>query len=433
MVYNVVMPQLSDSMEEGKLIEWKKKVGESVKVGDVIAEVESDKAIMEVQTFHAGVIKELLVKEGSTVPVKTVIAKIESQDVVKGSQKSEQKPKEHSQEKKSVPEEKKEKTLKEPTKEAPHKEQPAEHKESAVAKELNVVPKSLEVPKESRISPKAKELVQEYKLDTKVLFKKYENETIHSQDVIEFIKERYFTPKALQVLNEYNIDIKEFQLDHKIDTEEINLFIHSHNLFKEVSLSSMQKAIIANVTASAQKPVYHIYESVDSMLLEKNKKHSITAWLVKIFAKVIMKYESFRSKLSDSKLLISPNANISVAVADEKNLYMPVIKGAQSLSIQEISQKLEEFKSKLHTTSFSSEEMSGGNFGISNLGMLGLERFDAMINRDESGIVAVGAITDSKLNITLTIDHSLINGYEAALFVKDLKKEMQNPQNFEEA
>ncbi len=430
MVYNVVMPQLSDSMEEGKLIEWKKKVGDTVKIGDVIAEVESDKAIMEVQTFHAGVIKELLVKEGSTVPVKTVIAKIESQDEVKGSEESTHKAKEP---KESVPEEKKEKTLKEPAKEAPHKKEPAEHKESAVAKELNAVPKNLEVPKESQISPKAKELVQEYGVDIKALFKKYANETIHSEDVIEFIKERYFTPKARQLLDDFKIDFKEFTLEHKIDTQELEAFIQSRNLSKEVPINSMQKAIIANVTASAQKPIYHIYESLNSKLLEKNKKHSITAWLVKIFAKVMMQYESFRSKMKGNMLLVSPNANISVAVADAKNLYMPVIKGAQNLSIQEISQKLEEFKSKLQSKTFRPEELSGGNFGISNLGMLKINRFDAMINQDESGIVAVGAIENRELNITLTIDHRLINGYEAALFVKDLKEEMQNPQNFEEA
>ncbi len=432
MVYNIVMPQLSDSMEEGKLIEWKKKVGDTVKVGDVIAEVESDKAIMEVQTFHAGVIKELLVKEGSTVPVKTVIAKIESQDEVKDNEESTHK--EQNQEpKESVSEEKKEKTLKEPAKEAPQKEQPAEHKESAAAKELNAVPKSLEVPKESQISPKAKELVQEYGVDTKALFKKYANETIHSGDVIEFIKERYFTPKARQLLDDFKIDFKEFTLDHKIDTQELEAFIQSRNLSKEAPINSMQKAIIANVTASAQKPIYHIYESVNSELLEKNNKHSITAWLVKIFAKVMMQYESFRSEMNGNMLLVSPNANISVAVADAKNLYMPVIKGAQNLSIQEISQKLEEFKGKLQSKTFRPEEISGGNFGISNLGMLGINRFDAMINQDESGIAAVGAIENRELKITLTIDHRLINGYEAALFVKDLKEEMQNPQNFEEA
>jgi len=422
MVYDIVMPQLSDSMEEGKLIEWKKKVGDSVKVGDVIADVESDKAIMEVQTFHAGVIKELLVKEGSTVPIKTVIAKIESQDEKDSSKSIEEEPKEEKQ---------KQVEKKELKKETPTKEQKSPEVKKAKEEQI-AVHKTIETLKESSLSPKAKELVQEFNIDVKALLKKYPKQIIHTQDVISFVQERYFTPKAKKLLQSYNIDLKEFKLDHKIDIEEIENFIQSHNLLKEVPLNSMQKAIVANVSASAQKPIYHIYESLDAILLDKNQKYSFTAWLVKIFAKVMMDFESFRSKIKDNKLLISSNANISVAVADAKNLYMPVIKNAQKLNIDEISQKLEEFKKKLQNKSFRVEEMSGGNFGISNLGMLEIERFDAMINRDESGIVAVGTIKENQLNITLTIDHRVINGYEAALFVQELKKEMQNPHNFEE-
>jgi len=146
----------------------------------------------------------------------------------------------------------------------------------------------------------------------------------------------------------------------------------------------------------------------------------------------MMQHESFRTQLLDNSLSISPNASLSIAVADRKNLYMPVIKDANRLTITEITEQLTTFKEKLKTNSFTSADMQGATFGISNLGMLGVSRFDAMINRDESGIVAIGGISDGKISVTLTADHRLINGYEAALFMEDVKKEASEPLNFKE-
>jgi pyruvate dehydrogenase E2 component (dihydrolipoamide acetyltransferase) len=153
---------------------------------------------------------------------------------------------------------------------------------------------------------------------------------------------------------------------------------------------------------------------------------------VKIFAKVMMQHENFRAKLHENAISIAPNASISIAVADDNNLYMPVIKDANKLTIDEISEQLTAFKAKLKSSTFSAADMQDSTFGISNLGMLGVKRFDAMINKDESGIMAVGGIEDGKINITLTADHRLINGYEAALFMNDVKKELREPLNFKD-
>ena len=112
---------------------------------------------------------------------------------------------------------------------------------------------------------------------------------------------------------------------------------------------------------------------------------------------------------------------------------MPVIKDANKLTISEITAQLATFKEKLKTNSFTAQDMQGGTFGISNLGMLGVARFDAMINKDESGIIAVGGIQDGQISVTLTADHRVINGYEAALFMRDIKKEASEPLNFKES
>jgi pyruvate dehydrogenase E2 component (dihydrolipoamide acetyltransferase) len=282
------------------------------------------------------------------------------------------------------------------------------------------------------ISPKARAKAAALGVDIAKIAAKHPTQALHAEDVDRYAQEHYFTPKALKLVQEYHLESSLFKLDHKIDSDEVQHYIDENELSLPKQLTPMQKAIISNVTASAAKPIFHIYESIDATLLKKNAEHSITAWLVKIFAKVMMQHENFRAKLHENAIIIVPNASLSIAVADDNNLYMPVIKDANKLSIDEISAQLTAFKVKLKSSTFSVADMQGGTFGISNLGMLGVKRFDAMINKDESAIMAVGGIEDGKINITLTADHRLINGYEAALFMNDVKKELHEPLNFKE-
>ena len=413
-MYEIVMPQLSDSMDEGKLIAWKVNIGQEVKSGDVIAEVESDKAIMEVETFKDGVVKELLVKEGEEAKIGSVIARIETD-------------KKSSEKQVKVPQEvKKEKAKQEETQEIQAKP------------EFDMRPKKAQsVKKQSdetvkNISPKARAKAASYGFDIADIIDKSKEEIVHAKDVQAYANEKYFTPKALRLLQAYQLETSLFELNHKIDATEVQNYIDEHEIPLPKPLSGMQKAIIANVSASAKKPIFHIYETVDATLLKEHKEKSITLWLLKIIAKVMMAHEAFRSKLVDNAVVIMPNASISLAVADNKNLYMPVIKDANRLSVDAMAKELQNFKQKLQTASFTQTDMQGGTFGISNLGMLGVERFDAMINKDESAIVAVGAERNGKIAVTLTIDHRLINGYEAALFINDVKKEVLNPLNYKE-
>ena len=425
-MYEIVMPQLSDSMEEGKLIAWKKSVGDAVNTGDVIAEVESDKAIMEVQSFKGGILKEILAKEGDVVSVGEVIAKIETKNSTVTEEKAApQEEKEVSKAQKTVVEEK---VVERPK---PEKKEEAEEKKSEPELQ-RVTPKHLSKESLNGISPKARAKAAFYGIDTDQVLQKSAANVLHVDDVQEYVREHYFTPKALKLLDAYGLDIATFELNHKIDETEVQEYITKHETPLPKKLSQMQKAIIANVTASAQKPVYHIFEDIDAKLFLENERYSITAWLIKIFAKVMMTHSAFRSRIVNDGVSVSPNASISVAVANEKDLYMPVVKDANRCSIAEIAEQLAGFKTKLQNNSFSAQDMQGSNFGISNLGMLGVERFDAMINKEDSAIAAIGTLQNDKISVTLTADHRVINGYEAALFMRDVKKEAQNPLNFKE-
>jgi pyruvate dehydrogenase E2 component (dihydrolipoamide acetyltransferase) len=404
-MYEIVMPQLSDSMDEGKLIAWKVDTGDRVKSGDVIAEVESDKAIMEVQSFQDGVVEALLAKEGDTLRVGSVIAKIATQN--------EEAPKE------ALQEEKKE------SREVVHR---APKKESHKAPDT----KASNTQEGYHSSPKARMKAQEYGVDIERLAQNTQEEIVHAKDVDMYALERYFTPKARKLLDSYNLKSTLFKLDHKIDEQEVRRYVKEHQLLLIKTLDPMQKALISNVTLSAQKPVFHIYESLDAALIQKHQNRTVTLWIIKAVAKVMMQHEAFRSKIVQERVQIVPYASISLAVSDKKALYMPVLHQAEKMSADTIGSTLQNFKNHLQKRSFRAQDLEGATFGISNLGMLGIERFDAMINRDESAILAVGALKNGKIALTLTADHRLVNGYEAALFMQDLKKELQSPLNFKE-
>lgn len=425
-MYEIVMPQLSDTMDEGKLISWKVNIGDTVNSGDTIAEVESDKAVMEVQTFKNGIIKELKAKAGDEVKVGSVIATID----VSGQ--GQAKPTKEPEAQKPITQPKTEETL--DATPAPKTKPEANN----ILDELFGTTKDIQkqpithAQNTAQISPKAKAKASAYGIDIDMVAHKNSQEVVNAQDVDIYLQEKYFTPKAIKLLKEYNLTMSLFEMKHKIDEHEIKEYIASNEIPMPLALTPMQKAIITNVTASAKRPVYHLYESIDANLLTKHQQYSITVWLIKILAKVMMKHDTFRSTLNDDSISVWPNASISIAVANDKDLYMPVIKDANTLTASEIEKNLKAFKTKLTSSSFVTADMQGSTLGISNLGMLGVERFDAMINKNDAAVIAVGANIDGKISLTLTADHSLINGYEAALFMQDIKEEVKNPLNFKD-
>ncbi|NPA81236.1 MAG: 2-oxo acid dehydrogenase subunit E2 [Epsilonproteobacteria bacterium] len=394
MKYEITMPVLSDTMDKGKLIKWHVKEGDSVKKGDVIAEVESDKAIMEVQTFKDGVVEKLLAKEGDEIEVKKPIAIIET-DIPLAS----------STPPKTLSPQQKEKEEKKETKISPP---PAP---SLQPKPLNVIkPKGT-------ASPAAKKEAQKAGIDIEKLQKEGTLPKLaHLKDIKEEVLKRYFTPKALKLLKEYRIDAKSFDLNRKYSEEDIKDFIQKNNIPQILPLSSNQKAVIKTVNESLKKPSFHIYQTL-SIGFEK-KEFKLTAYILKIVANVMQNHPKTRASLKEDTLQIYPNSNISVAVDREDGLYMAVLKNAQKKSLQEINDWLKDIKTKKLTK----EDLEGSTFGVSNLGMFQIEAFDALINQNDSAIMALGEMRDNKIKAVFTFDHRIVNGTQAAKFVKELKE-----------
>ena len=393
MVYEIFMPQLSDSMDEGKLIKWMVSVNDKVSIGDVIAEVESDKAIMELQCFKNGVVKALYIKEGESAPVGTVIVDI---------------------------------TLdKEESTHLEKHEVEKECEEKRTKEEYSLV--------RAIASPKARLLAGSLKMNIQAL-QDIDKLPVpsHVKDIVLYHKKRFFTLKALSLIEEYSLDISDFQVHTKQDSYAVLEYIKDKNISRKQKISSFQKALIENLDKSALRAVYHIYDYIDAKYFEKYSAYGVTAWFVKIFAKCMMDFEGFRSSIKGDFIYTSVNAHIAIAMQVNRKLYMPVLKDVNHLSIKTIQDMLGEYKTKVEMSTLNLEEMKGSNFGLSNLGFTGIHRFDAMINQDDSSIAAIGASEAGRVSLTLSLDHRLINGYEAALFMQRVKEVCLEEEFFKE-
>ncbi len=413
MAYEIVMPQLSDSMEEGKLIGWKIKPGDRVKTGDVIAEVESDKAIMEVQSFRDGVVKKLMLKEGESAPVGSVIAVIEEEGS-KGQEAGESIQKDILNEASKEPEADR--------KEMKVKESVIEEIFSQKAKEPTGADTS---PVPGEASPRARSLAAAYGIDIKSLQKSGAiPRPAHESDIRAYYLRRYFTPKALRLIELYHLDTSIFSKRKKVSESDVLDYIKARDIPLSKPLTPMRKAIVATVTESAKRPVFHIYDSIDGALLEKYSDKNITmsVWLLKLFGESMMRHEGFRTTIGPDGYSVWPSASICLAVSVEEGLYLPVFKGVERKSAATLAKELERIKGMAKQKKITPAMLRGSTFGISNLGMTGIERFDAMINASDSAIAAIGSEKEGKIAVTLTIDHRIVDGMEAARFMQTLKE-----------
>ncbi|AZV46454.1 pyruvate dehydrogenase [Nautilia sp. PV-1] len=410
MEYKVTMPILSDTMDKGKITKWYVKVGDIVKKGDKLCEVESDKATMDIESFVDGKVKKIVVKEGDEVPVKSVIAIIENGELKIENGKNVNTAEESKSEKNTSSE---------------NKKQTESSKEPEDIDIDTIISSVLNTSEENRTvsgsaSPAAKKKAAEFGIDIEKLQEKNEiPKPAHIKDIEEHIISRYFTPKAAKLLKEYNINYDTFKLDHKIDSTEVINYIKQNNIPKISTLTPNQKAVIKTLENSLTKPVFFIFEEIE---ITKKEGIKITAQIIKALANAMQKNPLSRSILKDGNLLTYPASNISVAVSREDGLFMCVIKNAEEKTLQEINEWLKEIKTK----KLSIEDLTGSTFGISNLGMFNIESFTAVINDKDAGIAAFGKLTENKIKTAFTIDHRILNGVEAAMFVNDFKEEIKN-------
>ena len=423
MSVNILMPALSPTMEEGTLAKWLVKEGDRIKSGDLIAEIETDKATMEFEAVDEGIIGKLLVSEGSEgVKVNSPIAVILD-----------------------------------------------DGEELKMSETVDLVMET----EQTKPEVATEEVAEIQKL---------------SMDVVQTSSTRVFaTPLARRLAREKGIDlgsisgsgphgriVKTDILDLKVsdvDTNQENLAksvlrnnvqqasgssitnLYADREYKEIPLNSMRRTV-ANRLTEAKQNIPHFYlrkearidellrvrARLNAHLAEKNNKLSINDFIIKSCALALQSVPTANAIWAEDKILQLKPSDVAVAVSVEDGLFTPVIRDTETKSLSNISKEMKELAEKARSKKLMPNEYQGGSFSISNLGMFGVDNFDAVINPPHGAILAVGRVlrkpivneddsisVANLMSLTLSVDHRVIDGALGAQLLGAITKYLEEP------
>jgi pyruvate dehydrogenase E2 component (dihydrolipoamide acetyltransferase) len=444
----IQMPKLSDTMTEGTLIAWKKKKGDKVSAGEVLAEIETDKATMEWESPEDGTLTEIYVEEGGKVNVGERIAFIggEGEEVPKGGEeKKEEKPKaekETEEDKaKKEPEKKEAKPKKEETepKVEEEEERKAEKKKEKKVEPLEAgapsAPKA-EKPEEARVkaSPVARRIAAELGIDLLSVKGTGPQGRVTETDVRAVAKSKAAAP-APKAFGAVPAVIKAGES-------------------ARIQLSAMRK-IIAQRLVESLGPVPHFYLTIDvdaGPLMEAREelksagesadaaKITVNDFVLRAAVMAAVKVPRVNASFNRDAIVQYADVDLGIAVAIEDGLLTPVIRTAQNKSLREISELAKDLAHRARNKRMKPEEFQGGTFTVSNLGGMGIDSFSAVINPPQGFILAVGKITkipvidDSdqivvgrRMSLTMSCDHRVIDGALGSEYLKELRHLLENP------
>ena len=440
----IQMPKLSDTMTEGTLVAWKKKKGDTVSAGEVLAEIETDKATMEWESPEDGTLTEIYVEEGGKVNVGDKIAFIggEGEEAPKEEGKEkEQKPKTEVEKKEEKAEPKKEDEKREPEKRAekPKKEEkepkPREEKEKKATKEKPGEPgvsPARPQPEEARVkaSPVARRIAAELGVDLASVKGTGPEGRVTETDVRAAAKSKTLAPKP--------------STPATIQAGES----------ARIQLSGMRK-IIAQRLVESLGPVPHFYLTIHidaGPLMEAREelksagegadaaKITVNDFVLKAAVQAAVKIPRVNASFDGDAIVQYADVDLGMAVAIEDGLLTPVIRAAQNKSLREISELAKDFAHRARNKRMKPEEFQGGTFTVSNLGGMGIDSFSAVINPPQGFILAIGKITKvpgvddcdqivvgHRMSITMSCDHRVIDGALGAEYLKELRHLLENP------
>ena len=406
----ITMPRLSDTMEEGTVSTWLVNVGDIVKEGDILAEIETDKATMEFESFHEGTLLYIGINVGETAKVDSLLAVI-------GDANSDYKTAVDNFGVSPVTSDKIEQT-----------DVPVLISEKPELKPDLVVEPTLNE-ENSRVlaSPLAKKIAKEKNIDINLVNGSGDNGRIIKEDV------ENFKPKAITDKD---------KIDSKISESGIESF-------EEIENSQMRKTIARRLKES-KFSAPHYYLSVefemDNAIAFRNQynslpdtKISFNDIVVKACAIALKQHPRVNSQWFEDKMRLNNHVHVGVAVGVPDGLVVPVIRFANEKSIPEIGSLVKNYAAKARDKKLSPDEMQGSTFTVSNLGMFGIEEFTSIINQPNSAILSVGSIVkkpvvrEDKITIghtmklTLACDHRTVDGVTGSLFLQTLKGFVENP------
>jgi pyruvate dehydrogenase E2 component (dihydrolipoamide acetyltransferase) len=430
----IQMPKLSDTMTEGTLVAWKKKKGDPVSAGEVLAEIETDKATMEWESPEDGTLTDIYVQEGGKVSVGDRIAFIggEGEEAPKEEEKEEkeEKPKAEEEEKK----EEKPKKAEQPKEEKPKTEEKEEKKAAPPKPEKKTekpAPK-IEKAEDARVkaSPVARRIAAELGVDLSNVKGTGPEGRVTETDVRAAAKSKPAAPAA--------------KVPAAVKPGET----------ARIQLSAMRR-IIAQRLVESLGPVPHFYLDIDidaAPLMEAREelksagegtdaaKITVNDFVLKAAVQAAVKVPRVNASFDGDAIVQYADIDLGIAVAIEDGLLTPVIRAAQNKSLREISELAKDLAHRARNKRMKPEEFQGGTFTVSNLGGMGIDSFSAVINPPQGFILAVGKITKvpvvddcdqiivgHRMSLTMSCDHRVIDGALGAEYLKELRHLLENP------
>jgi pyruvate dehydrogenase E2 component (dihydrolipoamide acetyltransferase) len=399
----ITLPKMSDTMTEGVIVRWNVKVGDTVKSGDILAEVETDKATMDMEVYAKGTVLQLLVEEGNAIPVDGPVAIVgtpgeDFQALLAGNST--------------------------PKPAAPAAEAPTVSSTTTTSSPA-VNQTSATNDERLKASPLAKKIAAEKGIDLNAVVGSGENGRIVKKDI-----------------------------DHASSTSEVTNVAISYaplgeESFTEVNVSQMRKTIAARLSES-KFTAPHFYLTVEinmdkavaareQMNQISEVKISINDLVVKACAIALKKHPNINSSWLGTKIRYNNHVHIGVAMAVEEGLLVPVVRFADQKGLGQISTEIKAYGKKAKEKKLQPQDWAGNTFTISNLGMYGIDEFTAIVNPPDACILAVGTVKDSvgvvngeikaikTMKVTLSCDHRVVDGTMGAGFLKTVREFLEEP------
>lgn len=426
----IVMPKMGLTMSEGTISNWRKQEGDVIKQGEVLFEVETDKLTNDFESTSEGILRKILVKEG-TVPVLAPVAIIGSAD----------------------------EDISSLLKEAGGAAEPETSRVKAEEKSPETKVQATAPGGRVKASPRAKKLAQEMGIDINLVIGTGPDGSVTENDIKnykEIPKEdtKKVSPTAAVVAEKLGVDINKIEKDTRIMKEDVVKLKLSDELEKYAApqeyrkpMSTMRKVISKRMLESTQiSPTVTFNIKVDTSAMKQLRedvkdvmKVSYNDILVKILSKVLLEFPLLNSSIDGNEIITRNYVNMGVAVALPEGLLVPVVKYANVKSLKEISQEIKSLSEKAKSNELTPDDLQGGTFTISNIGMYGIESFSPIVNQPEVAILGVNAIKEEPvvengeikikplMNLSLTADHRAVDGAVAAEFLAKLKQYIEKP------
>ncbi len=450
----VNMPRLSDTMQEGTIARWLKKPGDQINKGDTVAEIETDKATMDLEAYDAGVLEQILVPEGETVPIGQVIAVIGS-GANAGAQKQEQPTPVAGR---PVLEQGQLANVRiEPVEERPVVDQTPQQESTSAQKQPSAAEERQDG-RQVKASPLARRMTEEHNIDLGQIQGTGPNGRIVRDDIEDFLEQRtpvagtqngvQVSPPSPASATPATPTVQTPQQAEAPVAAQATMPSDS-----EVStLSRVQMLIARRLTESKQSiPHFYVSSEVDMTELlamrqtfnanagEGGVKVSVNDLIVKASALALEKFPDVNSSFKDGQLVLHKHINVGIAVDVPSGLVVPVIRDTNIKGVRSIARESKALIEKARINKLGTIDLEGGTFSVSNLGMMDVTDFIAVINPPQSAILAVAStykqfvpidgqpVIRDMMKVTLSADHRILYGAAVARFLQEVKRLLQSP------